>query len=145
MANLKPLTRQRWVINIDEATEITFDTCSGVQVEYSQTDFNDGVTGQTKTAVGFLKNSNVTLGKVADEETDAPLRSWLANQAKAATPFNLAIRAVTVNKAGDPLTSYEPIKCTQCSLVRVKYPEPDRTSSDLAKWEVEIVVNGDVT
>lgn len=146
MPNLKPLTKQRWVITVNGgATSLVFDKLTGVGAEWSKTDFNDGTTGQTKTALGFLKNMEVTLSKVADEETDAALRDWIKTQlSNGNTPFDMSYQAVTVNKAGDPVASYSPITCTQCTISKVKYPEVERTSSDLATWEIEVIVNGDV-
>lgn len=146
MPNLKPLTKQRWVVTVNGgATSIVFDKLTGAGAEWSQTDYNDGVTGQTKTALGFLKNANVTLSKTADEETDAALRDWLKTQlSNGNQPFDMSYQAVSVNKAGDPIGSYSPITVTQCTIARVKYPEVERTSSDLAMWEVEVVCNGDI-
>jgi hypothetical protein len=49
MPNLKPLTKQRWVITVNGgATSLVFDKLTGAGAEWSQTDFNDGVTGQTR-------------------------------------------------------------------------------------------------
>ncbi len=146
MPNLKPLTKQRFVITVNGGgTSLVFDKLTGIGAEWSTTDYNDGTTGQTKTALGFLKNTVITLGKTADEETDAALRDWLKTQlTNGNQPFDMSYQAVTVNKTGDPVSSYSPITATQCVISKVKYPEVERTSADLAMWEIEVVVNGDI-
>ena len=145
MPNLKPLTKQRWVISFDGGADIVFDTLTGVEAEASATDYNDGSTGQTKSALGFIKYSNITLSKTADEETDTALRQFLeTKRTDGNQPFQLSYQAVTVNRNGDPISGYSPITVTECQVRRVKYPEVDRTSDDLAKWEIEIIVNGEV-
>lgn len=145
MPNLNPLTKQRWIITINGNTTLIFDKLTGAGYEFSKTDYNDGTTGQTKTALGFIKNKPVTLSKVADEVTDAALRGWIKIQLDGGNkPFDMAYQAVTVNKTGTPVSSYAPIAVTGCVISDVKYPEVERTSTDLAVWELEITPNGDI-
>jgi hypothetical protein len=142
MANpLKPISAKQAIITISDISDVYWMSSKGGKVNREEIEYNDGKQGIIQTFVGFIKLENLVLMKSFDPAADKAVLTWIDNQIKTPTPFNVAIQPVKADLTGSPFEGSSQILYSNCQLGDYKLPEWDRNSTGLAMIEIKVIFN----
>lgn len=136
--NLKPIGEKQWLITI-EGVEGTWETMTQPSVARESISYTDPTQGRTRQHLTFQSNEDITLTRLCDVDKDAAVVAWCQERmtgANTVTPFVITYSPVYADTAGTPYDGAPKYSLTGCYLKTYKLAKADRTSNNLAKFEV---------
>ena len=137
---LKPITQKQFLVLIDQLKETYWSKATAPKETREAADYNDGQTGNTKKALGFVSRDNITLSKAFDPVADKVITTWYDGIKKNGTPaegFSISIQPVQNNLETTTISGVT-ITLTGCQVVSFKLPEIDRMGNGVAMLELEV-------
>jgi hypothetical protein len=145
MANLKNITKKMFIVKLSGAGAANTVTASwhGItspSVNFEDTKIQNAEKGVMEHISGMVDYDNVTLKKLFDPAADDAISTFVNTYRDNREPFTVTINAVRPDAAGTLVPSAKSIVLSGCTIVKFKYPEVDRESTDAAMIELEVTV-----